>query len=86
MSTIQISDDLINQIQEVIAKHDTNAQSLDVGIQYLSAIIGYMASSFPGQLEQKRNILQQLYQFSDHVLSENCAPAAADAYGVWKPE
>ena len=86
MSTIQISDELINEIQNIIQKHDSSADNPGVSIQYLSAIVGYLAAGFPGPLAQKQQILQQLYQFSDHVLSENSQSESDEAYGVWKPK
>ncbi len=91
MSSIQISPELVSDIRSVLEKHDENAKEIGVGIQYLSALLGYVVAGFPSELDQKRQILQQLFQFSEHVLSENAAPAqtqapSQEAYGVWKPE
>jgi len=88
--TIEISDELINEIQAVLEKHDDANKDLGICIQYLSALIGTIASSYPGEMQQKKQIVQQLFQFAEHVLTENSSPAqnqapTEEAYGVWKP-
>ena len=96
MSTIQLSGELMNDIYEVLVKHD-NAVSNDVGIgiQYLAAITGYLTAGLKQwSAEDKQEFLEQLFQFANHVMSEQSgsspAPAAApadnNAFGVWKPD
>ena len=90
MSTIQLSDELLNDIQDVLHKHDPATEDAGISIQYLAALTGFILSQFPNHnLEQKKQILQHLHDFSVHVLEDSSpeekAPAN-DAFGVWKPE
>lgn len=87
MSSIQLSPGLIKSIQTVLQEHDQATSNQDIAMHYLSAIIGYQLAALPGELNDKQQFLGQLYQFSNHVLSENCQPPEpAEAYGVWEPE
>jgi hypothetical protein len=91
MSTIQLSDELISEIQQVLVKNDPACQDAGIGIQYIAAITGFMLSQFPGEEQQKKEILNQLFGFANHVLTENApkkepANQGGDAFGIWKPE
>ena len=90
MSTIQLSDDLLNGIQDILLKHDPATQDAGISIQYLAAISGYILSQFPNHsLDEKKQILKHLHDFSVHVLEDSTPeekPAANDAFGIWKPE
>lgn len=91
MSTINLSDELLKDIQQTLEKHDERNQDLGVGAQYLAAVIGVLVAHFPGQMQQRKEILQQLYNFSDEVMQSNVEPeqqadpGANDAAGIWKP-
>ena len=90
MSTIQISDELIENIQKILADNDEACKDAGIGIQYMAAIIGFMLSQFPGDIQEKKNMLNHLFGFANHVLEENVAQeenkANDDAMGIWKPE
>lgn len=92
MSTIQLSAELLKEIQTVLQKHDEATSDPGIAIQYLSAVIGYQLASLPNDLAQKQEFLDQLFQFANHVMSEHSQPEEgqsqqqAEAYGVWKPE
>jgi hypothetical protein len=96
MSTIQLSDQLLNDIQEVLKKHDPATADIGIGIQYLAAVTGFLMASFPLDMNKKKDILDQLFQFANHVMNEHsqeaegpagtAPPADNNAFGVWKPE
>lgn len=88
MGTINLSDELLSDIQNVLEKHDADNQEMGISVQYMAAILGYMVGQFPGGLEKQQQILEQLAQLAQHVLSENQPqqPPGADAFGIWKPE
>lgn len=90
MSTIQLSDDLLNDIQDALIRHDPATEDAGISIQYLAALTGFILSRFPNHdLEQKKQILEHLHEFALHVLTDS-SPAeeepANEAFGVWKPE
>ena len=88
MSTIQLTDALLEDIRSTLQKHDSRNEDFGVAAQYLAAILGFLSANFPGEITQKRDILQQLFQFADHVLEQNCAPeqtTTPEAFGIWDP-
>lgn len=89
MSTINLSDELLNEIQSILEKYDEANQDIGISVQYMAAILGYLVGQFPGGLQKQQEILAHLYQFAEHVLSENQPRQEApqeQAFGVWKPE
>jgi hypothetical protein len=91
MSSIQLSEDLLIEIQKTLVKYDENAQEMGIAVQYLSAIIGLLLANFKSHDKaQKQHLLQQLYGFAEHVMLDNAeekpsAPANDEAFGIWKP-
>ena len=91
MSSIQLSEELLIDIQKTLVSHDAQAQDMGVAIQYLSAIIGLLLANFTAHdTDQKKQLLQQLYGFAEHVMLDNieqkpAAPAQDEAFGIWKP-
>ncbi len=91
MSSIQLSEDLLVDIQKTLIKHDQDAQDMGVAVQYLSAITGLLLANFKSHDKaQKQQLLQQLYGFAEHVMNDNseektAAPANDEAFGIWKP-
>lgn len=90
MSSIQLSDALLGDIQAVLEKHDPANKDSGIGVQYLAAILGYIVANFPTPSAQKTDIMNQLFQFASHVMAENDVSKATEstaneAYGVWKP-
>ncbi len=86
---IQLSDELVADVFRTIASHDPAAeQDMMLGIQYLSAITGYLAAGFPGSDQECDEFLDQLAAFSKHVCDQQAEsdkdkqasqPAAAEA-------
>jgi hypothetical protein len=91
MASLQISDQLIEDIQKILIANDDQAKDIGIAIQYLAAIEGFMLSQYPGSAEQKLHILNQLNAFTEHVLKDNmpqesAVPAGQEAFGIWRPE
>jgi len=91
MSSIQLSEELLVEIQKTLIKHDEKAQDMGVAVQYLSAVMGLLLANFKAyDKDQKQKLLQQLFGFAEHVMQDNDdkqqqAPANDDAFGIWKP-
>ncbi len=79
---INLSDELISNVFQAIAGHDAAAeQDMTLGLQYLAAIIGYLAAGHPGSESERDDFLNQLSAFTQHVCNEqataqNQAPQA----------
>ena len=79
---ITLSDDLIHGIMNLVVQHDeATAQDMVRGLQYVAAVIGYLAADYPGPKEQRDEMLDYLHEFTKHVANEKAqsAPAAAPA-------
>lgn len=89
MEPLKISDELIAELQAVLAKHDDRASDAGVAIQYYSAVIGYVLAQQSFPVDQKQEFLEQLNAFSRHVFDDcmSQAPAAQSesAMGKWRP-
>ncbi len=90
MADLKLSQQLIDNIQQVLIQADPEAQAPTVSLQYLSAITGILLGSQNIAKEQKDEYLDELHAFSKHVLDDVCkpkpmAPAAGNAFGTWKP-
>lgn len=100
---IRLSDELISNIFQAIARHDPAAgEDMMLGLQYLSAITGYLSAGFPGSEQERGELLDGLAAFTRHVCNEQVAArtrsaqAAAPkgrsietddpAVGIWVPE
>ncbi len=95
MSNIQLSGDLMRDVQAAVRKHAPDADLGEV-MQYLAALNGYMLGSHTADLDAKREFLDQLQGFASQVMEDTHqrmeqhqqqAPAAAanDAFGYWTP-
>ena len=68
---IQLSSELLNNIFGAIAKHDKAVEEdLMVGLQYLSAVIGYFSAEYPGTEKDRNDLLAQLAAFSVDVADD----------------
>lgn len=88
MEPLKLSDDLVKELQDVIARHDERASDAAIAVQYYAAIIGYVLAQQSLPDDQKKDFLNQLNAFSGHVLDDcitNAPPPAAEAMGKWRP-
>jgi hypothetical protein len=90
MGQLRLSNELIEQVQQVIAQQDEQARDPVVGLQYLAAIMGYLLGAQNAEADEKREFHEQLCGFSrnvlEDVLSKQEAPAPQEAFGIWRPE
>lgn len=92
MEPLKLSDELVEDLQNVIAKHDERAKDGGVAIQYYAAVIGFVLAKQEYPIDQKKEFLNHLFAFANHVFedssedsSTNPQPPAEDAMGVWRP-
>jgi len=93
MSSIQLSEELLTDIQKTLVSHDPGAQDMGVAVQYMSAITGLLLANFKAyDQSQKKELLTQLFDFAEHVMVDNTVdstpvtPTSDPAVGIWKPE
>ena len=94
---LQLSKSLIDDVMKVVVAADERAKDPFIGSQYLSAIVGFVIGTSEAPAKDKKEILEELAAFMQHVLedvsdSSEAAPAAAapivppgSAFGIWKP-
>lgn len=93
MSTIQLSDELLSDIQSALEKNDPQAGDAGIAVQYLAALTGMLAAQFPGDTQRKRQIMRQLMEFSGRVFEDSLEDEDTSAsdnpygpgFGVWRP-
>ena len=90
MSGIQLSNELVTDLQEVMLKHDPSTKDEMLFMQYLSAVTGFVLAhqSDPGL--NKEEFISDLAGFTGQVVAQvtqdnKPQPPAEDAFGVWKP-
>jgi hypothetical protein len=87
MEPLKLSDELVVELQNVLARRDARAGDAGVAVQYYAAIIGYMLAQQSGSPVEKKELLNQLNAFSHHVL-DDCNPPPAPrgdaAMGKWR--
>ncbi|WP_038051611.1 hypothetical protein [Thioalkalivibrio sp. ALJ1] len=88
--TLQLSGELIQKVQDVLTEVDPKAQQPIVAVQYLSAITGFMVAQMPESVNERKEYLQQLSQFTESVFVDvesrkQSAPPPQEASGVWRP-
>ena len=68
---IQLSSELLNNIFGAVAKHDKAVEEdLMVGLQYLSAVIGYFSAECSGTEADRNELLDQLAVFTKQVADD----------------
>jgi len=92
MTQLQLSGQLVKDITDTLCRHDPAAQDSGVASQYLSAVVGFLVGQEDMQQGQRREILDELTSFAEHVAedvarqkSQNTARATQEAFGIWKP-
>lgn len=67
---MQLSTELVNQIQGVIAKYDPRAADPSVTMQYLAATLGIILGNRPATEADKSEYLEQITGFIRHVMDD----------------
>lgn len=99
MSELQLSAQLVSDLQDVIAKHDENATDPGVTSQYLCAVVGFLLGQQQMPEQQKKEIIENLGAFMQHVADDVAkqaqqtqpsqqppSPPPQEAFGIWKPK
>jgi hypothetical protein len=92
MSELNLSQDLIKDVQAVFMANDADAEDSVTFAQYLAAITGYIVADIAAPEDKLRDLLSQLNDFSMHVFDEEVKKSAAptapgqDAFGIWRPK
>ncbi len=97
MSDIQLSGELMHDVQDAVRKHAPDADMGEV-MQYLAAVMGYMLGNHTSDLAVKSDYMEQLNGFARQVMEEShervqqhqkaAAPRPAsndEAFGYWTP-
>lgn len=83
---IKLSKQLIDDLRSVMVTNDSQAEEDLIFAQYLAASMGYLLGEQQMPQQQKEEILQQLFQFTSHVVEQQSTPQPApDSLGHWKP-
>lgn len=91
MSQVNLTAQLVRQIENIVKQHDEQAKDPAFIAQYLAAVIGFLLGEVDMPKEQKTEILKQLMQFSQYVCTDVEDKKAAQikdseqTMGVWKP-
>jgi len=93
-SELQLSAQLVEQVQALLKEHDSSATDPGVTSQYLCAIVGFLLGQQDMPAEQKTDALDQLAAFMKHVAddvdkqrrSAPPPPPPQEAFGIWKPK
>jgi len=93
MAELSLSTEIVNNVLEVLQKHDESASDQLVASQYLAAIIGFVVSKENFSDKQRNEVINELSSFIRYVVddlrgaqSQNAEPSSEDAFGIWKPE
>jgi len=90
---IQLSPELIADLRNALKKQDPRTEDDIMAMQYMVAAVGMTLSSIKNPEMDKKNALNDLSGFMNHVfdyMEAQKAPAtppppAQDAFGVWTP-
>jgi hypothetical protein len=90
MEQLQLSQQLIDAIQDALILADSSARDPLIAMQYLSAVVGYALGKMEMSSTDKQNALEQLSALARHVMEDvdrqqkTHAPSG-EAFGVWRP-
>ncbi|MDG1250085.1 MAG: hypothetical protein P8O75_05585 [Gammaproteobacteria bacterium] len=94
---LQLSKSLIDDVMKVVVAADERAKDPFIGSQYLSAIVGFVIGTSEAPAKDKKEIVDELAAFMQHVLEDVSGPVEApaapaapiappgSAFGIWKP-
>ncbi len=89
---IQLSPELMKDLRDALKKQDTRTTDDVMAMQYLVAAAGMMLSEADNAEMNKKEALNDLSGFMNHVFEymeaqkPQFTPPAQDAFGVWKPK
>jgi hypothetical protein len=84
---IQLSNDMVADLKDVIAKHDPAAGNDLYFMQYLTAVTGYVLAHQDQPGLDKNQLLGDLTHFMGQVVQqvEQDMRPPEEAFGIWKP-
>ena len=88
---IQLSPELMADLRAALKKQDQRTEDDIMAMQYLVAAVGMMLSDINNPQLNKKNALNDLAGFMNHVFdymeSQKApqTPPPQEAFGVWKP-
>lgn len=86
---LQLSQQLIEDIQAAITKHDANANDDMVAVQYMAASIGFLVGHQNMQPAQQEGVMEQLNAIIGHIIQQvrpqPVQPPQQEAFGIWRP-
>jgi len=95
MSQLKLSNQLVDQLRQMLIEHDEAANDPGVASQYLAAVVGFLLGQQDMPPERKSDILEELGAFMKHVSDDvdsqrrqpapPPSPPPQEAFGIWKP-
>ena len=93
MAELSLSTEIVNNVVEVLKKHDPATSDYLVASQYLADIIGFIVSKENFTDDQRNEVINELSSFIRYVSDDlrgsgqdNKPQPSSEAFGIWKPE
>lgn len=67
---LQLSVDMVRDIQARLKENDERAADPGVASQYLAAVIGFLLGQITAETQQKKDFLRQLQEFAASVIDD----------------
>ena len=94
MEQIKLSENLVNELQNVLVAADDRAADPYIMVQYLAATMGYLVGRQDIPSSRKQEICEELNAFNVYVMEDidqtvqqqkQQQQASQEAFGIWKP-
>lgn len=90
MDQLQLSQQLIDSVQDALVAADPHARDPLVAMQYLNAIVGYALAKMNMPAADKRDALKELSALALYVMEDierqpGARAPSGEAFGVWRP-
>jgi hypothetical protein len=90
MDQLQLSQQLIDSVQDALMAADERARDPLVAMQYMSAIIGYALGKVNMATADKQDALEQLSALTRYVMEDvqrqqQARAPAGEVFGIWRP-
>lgn len=90
MDQLQLSQQLIDSVQDALIAADERASDPMVAMQYMSAIIGYALGKVNISAAEKQDALEQLSAIARYVMDDvhrqqRARAPSGEAFGIWRP-